>query len=154
MKVQSKLARVPKYRHHKPTGQAFVELSGKRHYLGKHGTPASRTKYKTLIAEWEARGRRPAVLPTDITVVELLAAFTLHAETYYRRTDGTQTSEVGCFKLLTGIVETLYGETLAIEFGPIQLKAVRENICLLWTFICWSSVRRIVGSPVQGLRCG
>lgn len=33
--------RVPKYRHHKPSGQALVSIRGKRIYLGKHGSGAS-----------------------------------------------------------------------------------------------------------------
>jgi hypothetical protein len=28
----------PKYRHHHESGQAFVQIKGKRHYLGVHGT--------------------------------------------------------------------------------------------------------------------
>lgn len=32
---------LPKYRKHKASGQAFVELSGKRIYLGPHGTKLS-----------------------------------------------------------------------------------------------------------------
>ncbi len=31
--------RVPKYRLHRPTGQAVVTLNGRDTYLGKHGTP-------------------------------------------------------------------------------------------------------------------
>ncbi len=30
---------VSKYRHRKGTGQAFVQVKGRRHYLGKWGTP-------------------------------------------------------------------------------------------------------------------
>ena len=32
---------VPKYRKHRPTGQAVVTLNGHAHYLGPHGTKAS-----------------------------------------------------------------------------------------------------------------
>ena len=63
--------RLPSYRHHKPTDQAFVELNGKRHYLGKFGTRPSRTEYRRMIAEWEARGRQPLVAPTDLTALHL-----------------------------------------------------------------------------------
>jgi len=48
---------VPKYRLHKASGQAFVELSGKRIYCGKYGTPESKEKYHRLVEEWEANGR-------------------------------------------------------------------------------------------------
>jgi hypothetical protein len=102
MPTRSYHSRVPSYRHHKPTGQAFVELSGKRHYLGKHGTPRSRSEYKRLIAEWEARGRRPLVDSSDLSVVELLARFLEHAQSYYRTADGAPSSELACFKSMAG----------------------------------------------------
>jgi hypothetical protein len=51
--------RIPAYRLHKPTGQAVVRLDGKDHYLGKHGSPASQEKYRRLVAERLAAGRRP-----------------------------------------------------------------------------------------------
>ena len=38
--------RVPKYRLHKGTGQALVQIDGRRIYLGKHGTERSRQKYR------------------------------------------------------------------------------------------------------------
>src|SRR5262245_20922329 len=46
--------RVPRYTLHKPTGQADVRLDGKDPYLGRFGTPASRTCYDGLIAAWLA----------------------------------------------------------------------------------------------------
>ena len=48
----SKNRRVPKYRRHKPTGQAVVTLSGKDHYLGKWNTAASKAEYDRLTGEW------------------------------------------------------------------------------------------------------
>jgi hypothetical protein len=32
---------IPKYSHHKATGQARVRIDGKEHWLGKHGSPES-----------------------------------------------------------------------------------------------------------------
>jgi hypothetical protein len=125
---------VPSYRHHKPTGQAFVELNGKRHYLGRFGAAGSRAEYKRMIAEWEARGRRPLVEPFDLTVVELLERFLDHAECYYRSHDGSPTSEVACFRSIIPILVELYGDTMATEFGPRQLKATRDRmIARGWT---------------------
>ena len=48
---------VPSYRLHKASENAYVELGGKRIYLGKHGTPESREAYHRTLAEWEANGR-------------------------------------------------------------------------------------------------
>ena len=79
----------PKYRKHKPTGQAVVTLSGKDFYLGQHGTRASRREYDRLVGEWQAAGRRLPAGESDLTVTELLAAYLRHAKSYYRRADGT-----------------------------------------------------------------
>ena len=40
-----------KYRQHKGSGQAFVQVNRKRHYLGKFGTPESRRRYSRFVAE-------------------------------------------------------------------------------------------------------
>ncbi len=76
----AKKRRIPKYRHHKPTGQAVVTLNGRDHYLGAYDTPKSRERYGRLIAEWSAHGYR---LPREdrdekdgeLTIVELIAAY-------------------------------------------------------------------------------
>src|SRR4051794_13506782 len=81
--------RIPTYRRHKPTGQAVVTLNGKDHYLGKHGTPASREKYGRLIAEWLERGGQtpsapdPGRPPHGLTVNELILGYLRHCATYY-----------------------------------------------------------------------
>jgi hypothetical protein len=51
---------LPKYRHHKGTGQAIVQVNGRRHYLGKWNTQASKERYAAFIAELAVR---PAALP-------------------------------------------------------------------------------------------
>ena len=79
--------RVPKYRHHKASGQAIVTLSGHDHYLGPHDSPASHSAYEKLVAEWLGNGRQlvpPARLGT-LSVNELLAAYLAFAESYYSR---------------------------------------------------------------------
>ncbi len=43
---------VPSYRFHKATGQAIVVIRGRSFYLGKFGTPASRSEYNRIIAEY------------------------------------------------------------------------------------------------------
>ncbi len=51
--------KVPKYRKHRASGQAIVTLGGIDHYLGPHGTKASKTLYDRLIAEYLASNRMP-----------------------------------------------------------------------------------------------
>src|SRR5215204_161200 len=69
---------VPKYRKHKASSQAFVELNGRRHYLGPHGSRTSRDEYDRLISEWLQNGRRtkPVDCESDsLLVVELIARY-------------------------------------------------------------------------------
>lgn len=127
---------VPAYRLHKSTGTARVTLSGKEISLGKHGSPESIEKYNRLVGAWVSNGRKmldPAQLPTGtpdhlrpLTVAQVIMAFWIHAQKYYRRADGTPTKEVDTFKQALRPLRALYADTAAIEFGPMKLKAVRE----------------------------
>jgi len=80
---------VPKYRLHKGSNQAFVQIKGKRHYLGVWGTPKSKERYARFVAELAANPlpTLPSTHSDDesITVVELYAAFHDFAIGYYRK---------------------------------------------------------------------
>ena len=84
----------PKYRRLKRkrgwSDLAFVELSGRRVYLGEYGTSESRKRYHRLLAEWDANGRRLDVDSEEILVVELAARYLSHAQEYYRAPDGSE----------------------------------------------------------------
>lgn len=84
--------RTPSFRHHKGTGQGFVELDGRRIYLGRYDNPESSERYHRLIAEWLANGRQLPVEPHDLTITELIALFWKHVEAHYRRADGSARS--------------------------------------------------------------
>ena len=88
--ARSKNRQPPSYRHHKVTGQAFVTLSGKDHYLGRYRSEESRAEYDRLVGEWMTNGRRPQqrVNAVPLTMVELLVAYSLHVEQTYRDRDG------------------------------------------------------------------
>src|SRR5262245_52026614 len=90
---------LPKYRKHKGSGQAYVELNGRRFYLGPHGTKTSKLEYDRLIAEWMLHGRqiRPGG-QQSISVIELIVAYVHHANGYYRK-DGRPTGEVENIRL-------------------------------------------------------
>ena len=88
---------IPSYRLHKQSGQAIVTLSGKDHLLGAHGSAASKAEYKRLTAEWHVGGGAAVNAAVDISVMELIRDFLVHAKTYYRRPDGTVTSEPANF---------------------------------------------------------
>lgn len=120
--------RIPSYRKHKATGQAVVTLDGRTFYLGKHNTATSRAEYNRLIAEWMAEGGNFQAAPSsDYTVAELLAAFLKHAQAYYRDAQGKTTAEYEKFKYAARPLKKLYGRTAAKDFGPLALKAVRQQ---------------------------
>ena len=79
------MAREPGYCHHKPTGQAYVRLSGKVYYLGAYGSPESKDRYNRLKAEWLVN-RHVGVFarPAGPSLAEACLAYLDHAETYYR----------------------------------------------------------------------
>jgi hypothetical protein len=56
--------RTPKYRLHKGSGQALVQINGERIYLGKYGSQESKEKYRRRVAEFLAGGHKlnPRVL--------------------------------------------------------------------------------------------
>lgn len=124
---------VPSYRKHKQSGQAIITLTdglGSRRdvLLGRYGTRESRQEYARVIAEWEAGGRQlPArEKASDITVAELIARYWPWAKNYYRQPDGTETQEVTGLVYVLRPLNYLYGNTLARDFGPLALRAVRD----------------------------
>jgi integrase len=125
--------RVPSYRYHKASDQAVVVLDGRSHYLGAWNSPESRADYDRLIAEWLASGRRasspePVSAVAAPTVAEVILAFWRHAEDHYRAPDGTPSGELINLKVALKPLRKLHGETLAREFGPLALRAVRDEM--------------------------
>ena len=98
------------------------------------GTQASRGEYDRVIGEWIARGRSAAPPPAakakgdGLTVTELIDAIWTHAQTYYANLDGTPSGELDNFRLALRPLKRLYEPTPAVEFGPLRLKAVREEM--------------------------
>lgn len=133
--------KTPGYREHAPTNRAVVTIDGRDIYLGKYGTKESRREYDRLIGEWLANGRRlPAAGRVDLSVSEVIEAFWTHAKVYYRKPDGTPTSEQSGFRLALSPLRRLYGKRRAVDFGPLALKAIAgEMIRLKW---CRKSINR------------
>ena len=123
-------------------GEALVTLTDattkfRRDYrLGGYGSSESRAAYHTLIADWEARGRRlppllhrtarrtynPVGLEADRgpTVTQLIAEYYVFARGYYTE------SAAWCIRSALRVLRTSYGSTAAAEFGPNALSAVRD----------------------------
>lgn len=118
--------RTPSLRLHKPSGQAFTEIEGRRHYLGKHGLPETQRSYHALIAEWMAHGYRLPVAPEKLTLVELVAAYMDHCEIYYRGTKPKPSSSYFEVDITLKKMLTLYRDIAATAFGPKALRAVRN----------------------------
>ena len=122
---------LPKYRKQtRPNGKylAFVEIGGIRRYLGSYGSKESKQEYARLIAEWETSDRQLHVNPDEIIIVELAARFLKHAENYYKNPNTDVTSEVDAFKDVLRLLVRLYGSTRAVEFGPLRLRTVRDEM--------------------------
>ena len=119
---------IPKYRKHRASGPAIVELNGKRHYLGPHNTKVSKEEYDRVVQEWLASGRSSnfGTPSFQLTIVELLAD-------YLRQTCATYfgngpNSELNHIVRVCRQLRELYGRSLAAEFGPLQFKAVRGKL--------------------------
>jgi len=128
-----KKRRIPKYRLHKASGQAIVEVGGKVAYLGPFDSPKSREKYHRVVAELQ-RDPDPAVAlksfrdQRTLSLNELLLAYWQHAQTYYRKHDGGPAKELA---KMWDVIERLmdrHGSTDAAKFGPIALKEVRAKM--------------------------
>lgn len=123
--------RTPGYRRQKRRGKpalAFVEINGTRRYLGEYGTAESHRRYDALLAEWKSSGNVPTAHPRDLRVIELVDRYWAFAETYYRKPDGTPTSEQPLVKRALAVLVSLYGDLAAREFSPLKLKAVRATM--------------------------
>jgi integrase len=122
---------VPKYRLHRGSGQAFVQIKGKRHYLGVYDSPKSKEAYSRFIAEL-AVNPLPASVPaaeskTEITIIELCAAYWHYAESYYTK-KGIRSGWLFHIRLVLRMIREMYGSTKAADFGPLALKAIRQRM--------------------------
>ena len=123
---------LPTYRLHKSSGQAIVTVynpdgSPRDILLGAFGSADSRERYARVCA---------GILPGGIYVgsgdaapVSAVAlAFWAHAGVYYRRPDGSPTSELAEIRRSLKVLRELYGETAAAAFGPKALATVRDRM--------------------------
>ena len=116
-----KAPHTPPLRLHKSTGQMYVNLSGRRHYLGKAGSSGVDEAYNRVLARWKAGGRQPLVSPDDITVVEVIARFRTHAEVYY--TPREVLNWVPALRELN----RLFRSSPAASFDALALRSVRQT---------------------------
>jgi integrase len=159
---RTKRGTLPQYRLHKASGQAIVTLrfsdgSRRDYLLGPFGSEESYREHVRLLAEWRANNQNPpSPVAGDTTVAELCWRFFQHVENYYRRPDGTPTSEVGEYKLslrtLRGAKEGFYAHTLCRDFGPLQLKTVRQE--MIDAGLARSVINKRIGRIKRAFRWG
>ena len=144
---------IPNYRLHKATGQAFVELGGRRFYLGKHGSKASREAYEQRIAEYLANGRKiaPTRTKTGISCQELAVHFLEWAEKYYVKNGEPTTSFDHCRNAVSLLVQH-YGHESTDNFAPLSLVFLQDQ----WVEqgLSRPTVNRYVGIIKQAFRHG
>jgi integrase len=135
----------PRYRKHKASGRAIVTIEGKDIALGRWNFRSSRIEYNQVISEYFAAGRHlpPNVTAGDITVGEIIERFWDHVQVYYRRTDGTPTSEICLFKSALDPVNQIYGHIRACDFGPLSLESVRD--AMIEKDWCRRTINKAVG---------
>lgn len=136
----------PSFRLHKASGQAFVELNGRRVYLGRHDRPETRQHYHQVLAEWMSNGKELPIPQDELTVTELIAAYIKHVEEYYRKPDGAATSQQTIIKQGLKTLNNLYGNIRVLDFGPRALRSVRQ----VW--IEQRMCRRSINKYVSNLR--
>jgi len=104
--------RTSKYRHHKAKNLAVVTFAGRDIYLGTFGTAESKQEYRRLVAEYIQSGAMPRTeIATEISVIEVIAAYLKFAKGYYRKT-GKFTREYGLIVKCCRFIKSLYGYPL------------------------------------------
>ena len=115
-------------------------FGGRDIYFGRFDDPGSKIAYDRTLAEWLANGRTfPSSSPPSIAEVMLQ---------YIRHVDGRyQSNEPANIRHALRPLRRLYGTTVATEFGPKSLKAVRQ--CFVDDRICRNEINKRVGRIVR-----
>lgn len=127
------LRNIPQPRVHKSTGQLRVRYEGRDLYFGPFSDPASHEKFERWRAEILVRKAFPearingSVKDAGPTVNAILLAYLKHAEVYYHQ-DGQPGQEFVAMKAAAKPVKELYGSLPAVQFGPLALRAVRQQM--------------------------
>ena len=99
--------------------RAFVEVDGKRHFLGRWGVPETHEAYAQLILQLST-GKPVKQNHDSPTVLELCADFLEHM-----KREGS--AELEYLKTAVRRLNQMYGHTPVDEFTPQCLRAVRDK---------------------------
>jgi len=131
--------RNPKYRCQK-SGRtnwkdlAFVEIGGKRTYLGEWGSDESKKQYDRIVSEWLANGRQLAPeleQSSQTAVLNVCHAFWEWAKNRHRKADGTPTPGQEHIRQALKPLLAFCPALPAADFGPKKLKNYREHLVKL-----------------------
>ncbi len=87
----------------------------------------------------------PVRLANDITIAELLERFWAWADGYYIKA-GKPTGEISNLNYALKPLRELYGQTLAVEFGPLALEAIQRH------FIVADVSRKVINQRIHKIR--
>lgn len=122
----------PSYLPHKQSGRArdvWTDAAGTRRdrlLPGPYDSTESRAAFGRLVLEIETSPLQKTEAEGD-TVADVLLAFRLHADKHYRDPDGKPTSEIHQVAIVIRAIRELYGDHPAASFGPLALKAARQQ---------------------------
>jgi integrase len=95
---------------------------------GLYNSEESLAAWRRLNLEQEVAPKGATIRPKDgLLLVEMLDAYHTFAQTHYRKSDGKPTSELTEVRLVIRTTRELYGQEPAADFGPLKLKAVRQQ---------------------------
>lgn len=118
--------RVPAYCHHKPTGQAFVRLDGKFHYLGAYDSPDSREGYDRLVSKWLSRTE---MAPSgNRTVSEVLLHYWRYAKIRYGRNGKGKFGAAVCYRPIMRLLKHRFGKRPVSTIGPKSFRALLDDM--------------------------
>ncbi len=118
------MAKSPTYRLHKATGQACTTIRGKTYYFGRHGTAASKRKFKDLLAKY-LLAPDPTTFGEEVnklTLAEVARSYSLYAKSYY----GPSSQEYRNIAMALRPISEIMPRKLASEFGPLEFKLIRQ----------------------------
>ena len=108
----------------------YAKFAGRDVAFGPAHDPETRRRFEKFVGEWIAHGCKIAdetkSTPSSVTIAKLLDRYEVHAATYYRHPDGTQTGRAASVRSALTELRALYGAFPAAEFGLRHLKAARE----------------------------
>jgi integrase len=126
-----RIKQAPTLKRHKRSGNGYARFSGRQYWFGPFDDPETHARFAVFKARWETNGRQvpdQGAAAAGLTVADLSALYLEHAETYYRRGDGTQTQEVGIIACTIKPLLALFREQPVGEFSLRCLKLLRERM--------------------------